>query len=151
MWLTHPSSQWVITLVDIFFFITDAKLKWPFLFPVFKNAVSDMFHPHQKYTPPQIMDFFPWYSTFKLCKMKVVTCISAKLAFMLALLWGWKISLIKTVLCLVSKSAKMIDYLKSVQNSIANFRSHMIYCLIFYILHCNFQKTLKAIKDRHIT
>ena len=45
----------------------------------------------------------------------------------------------------------MIDYLKSVQNSIANFRSHMIYCLIFYILHCNFQKTLKAIKDRHIT
>ena len=45
MRLTNPSlggTQQVITLVDIFFFITDAKLfvKWPFLFPVPKNAIK---------------------------------------------------------------------------------------------------------------
>ena len=38
------------------------------------------------------MDSFSYHSKFKLCEMTVAICISAKLAFKSALLWGWKIS-----------------------------------------------------------
>ena len=38
------------------------------------------------------MDSFSYHSKFKLSEMTVAICISAKLAFKSALLWGWKIS-----------------------------------------------------------
>ena len=44
------------------------------------------------------MDSFSYRYKFELSKMKVVICISAKLAFKPALLCGWEISNIKTVL-----------------------------------------------------
>ena len=44
------------------------------------------------------MCYFSCHSAFELRKMEVFICIYAKLAFKPALLWGWKISDIKTVL-----------------------------------------------------
>ena len=44
------------------------------------------------------MNSFSYHFKFEFCEMKVFICISAKLVFKPALLWGWKISGIKTVL-----------------------------------------------------
>ena len=44
------------------------------------------------------MDSFSCHSTFELRKMKVAICINTELAFKSVLLWGWKITNIKTAL-----------------------------------------------------
>ena len=117
-------------------------IKWPFLFPVSKNTtkmcvcVCERFDLCWKHTPLQIMDSFSCHPKLNFSKMKVVLCISAELAFKFMLLRGWKIANIKTNVCLVSKSAKMIDYLKFM----VDFRSSLIYHLIFSILHVTFKR-----------
>ena len=119
-------------------------IKWPFLFPVSKNTtkmcvcvcVCERFDLCWKHTPLQIMDSFRCHPKLNFSKMKVVLCISAELAFKFMLLRGWKIANIKTNVCLVSKSAKMIDYLKFM----VDFRSSLIYHLIFSILHVTFKR-----------
>ena len=52
------------------------------------------------------IDSFSSYSKFELLKVKVVKCISAKLAFKLVLFWRWKISNKNYNACLVSESLK---------------------------------------------
>ena len=140
VWLTHPCSQQVITLVDIFFLITDVKLLSDHFYSlsprILQRCVCERFDLYWKHTPLQIMDSFSCHPKLNFSKMKVVLCISAELAFKFALLWGWKITNIKTNVCLVSKSAKMIDYLKSM----VDFRSSLIYRLIFSILHVTFKR-----------
>ena len=121
VWLTHPSCKRVITLFDIFFLITDVKLlsnRFYSLSLRVLRCVCVRFDLCWKYTPLQITDSFSCHSKFKLFKMKVVLCISAELAFKFSLLRGWKISNVKTTVCLVSKSAKMIGYLKSVYTTV---------------------------------
>ena len=57
------------------------------------------------------MDSFSYHSKFKLCKMKVVICISAKLAIEARVTLGVKDFKHKNyIVCLVNKSAKKIEY-----------------------------------------
>ena len=107
IWLTYLSSQHVITLVDIFFFIADIKLFSDPFYSLFLWTlqcarvclcawkVSTMLNINFNTDP------FSSQSKFKLLKMKVVECISAKLAFKHASLWRWKISNIKIILCVL--------------------------------------------------
>ena len=106
VWLTYLSSQRVITFVDFFFFfITDIKLFSDCFYSLFPRMlqrcvrvciwvwkVSPMLNINST------TDSFSSHSKSELLKMKVVKCITAKLAFKQALLWRWKISNIKAIL-----------------------------------------------------
>ena len=82
------------------------------------------------------MDSFSSHSKFEFRKMKVVICISTKLAFKPALLWEWKISNLKT------ESAKKIDYVKyiitylcSSNTEILNISYQSIYFMNGFTFH----------------
>ena len=96
-------------------------------------CMYERFHICWKCTLLQIMDSFSCYCKFLVQKMKVVICISPKLAYKPALLWGWKISNKKDY-CLSYKQKCE----KSAHNGIVDFRSRVIYCLIFSVLHLTF-------------